>query len=220
MNELINFSLPLVILLAMAVFFWRQRQQNFVFRDRMHHMRMIDEYEDEDEDDSIEKLVTTKDIELRVLEEVTKEGSRQYFYESHRRPSREIKLEKIQKKLRKTLTNAISADNFDEIKERVIKLLDESVSELNAIQQKIPFEGLDDPERSLLIDILEEIDSTKEIPRQKTEQLAVIIKIKNRDIEKLQLQNSTSVSWTRWGTVGTVSFGILSLVLSIYTIYT
>ncbi len=54
----------------------------------------------------------------------------------------------------------------------------------------------------------------------KAQQLADIIKLKHQDIKKLQLENSKAAGWTRWGTVGTVSFGLLSLALSIYTIST
>lgn len=75
-------------------------------------------------------------------------------------------------------------------------------------------------ERSLLIDLIEEIDPAKEIPRQKAQQLADILKLKHQDIKKLQLENAKSAGWTRWGTVGTVSFGLISLALSIYTIFT
>lgn len=59
-------------------------------------------------------------------------------------------LEKIQRELRGVLRNSIDAENFSEIKERVIALLDQVSAELKEIRQKVPFEGLDD--RTLLID--------------------------------------------------------------------
>ena len=49
-------------------------------------------------------------------------------------------------------------------------------------------------------------------------QLANIIKIKHQDMMKLQGENAKSAAWTKWGTAGTVFFGVLSIVLSIVTI--
>jgi len=76
---------------------------------------------------------------------------------------------------------------------------------------------LQEPEKSLLVDLLAEISQDKSIPRQKVLQLADIIKLKHQDLLKLQTENAKSAAWTRWGTYGTVFFGILSIVLSVYT---
>ena len=42
----------------------------------------------------------------------------------------------------------IDSESFAEIKDCTIKLLDEVASELEGIRQKVPFEGLEDPEKA------------------------------------------------------------------------
>ena len=210
--------LPVVIIIVMGVFLWYRRQLELDIR--KYNSVRYSYSEDESKPNGIEKLILRGEVELRILEEITEINHNRYVFIGRGKSEREMVLEKIQRELREVLKNSIDNENFNEIKERVINLLDEIGKELIDIRQKIPFEGLDDPERSLLIDLVEEIDSSKEIPRQKAQQLADILKLKHQDIKKLQLENSKSASWTRWGTVGTVSFGLLSLALSIYTIYT
>ncbi len=216
-------ALPIAITGVIVAFILYRRQSQIEFKELSRNIVYLDD-ELRDVDDgkgsNIEKLVVRGDVELRVLVEITEASRRGSYYFGRGKSARELKLERIQNGLRDVLRNTIDTENFAEITDRTIKLLDEVSSELQEIRQKIPFEGLEDPERSLLIDLIEEIDASKEIPRQKAQQLADIIKLKHQDIKKLQLENSKSAGWTRWGTVGTISFGLLSLVLSIYAIYT
>lgn len=217
--ENIIYVLPVIITAVMIAFLWYRRKMEFEFREIARSISFLDE-ESREKNSNIEKLVTRGDVDLRVLEEITDVHPRHRYYIGRGKSAREIKLELIQNDLRKILQNSIDADNFSEIKDRILDLLDKIAVDLLEIRQRVPFEGLEDPERSLLIDLIEEIDSSKEIPRQKAQQLADIIKLKHQDIKKLQLENSKAAGWTRWGTVGTVSFGLLSLALSIYTIFT
>lgn len=115
-------------------------------------------------------------------------------------------------------SSSIQGETFPEIRDRILKLLDQIMKEKADLQHKEPFNDIHDPEKSLLIDIFEEIDPEKTLPRQKTFQLANIIKIKHQDILKLQAENAKAAIWTKWGTAGTVVFGILSLILSFLTI--
>jgi len=217
-KEIAFYVLPALISMVMAAFLYFRRQSQLELRQIQREVFFRDA--DDEKDNTVEKLILRGEIELRVLEEVTENDSRQHFFFSRGRSRREHTLEKIRRDLRNVLRKSIDSEVFAEVKERVITLLDEIAKEIQDIQKRIPFEGLDDPERSLLIDLMEEIDASKPIPRQKAEQLAEIIKLKHQDIQKLQLENAKSAGWTRWGTVGTVSFGLLSLALSIYTIYT
>lgn len=163
-------------------------------------------------DDSLKTLITRDDVTLRILEEIYAAG-RFYTMESRRA----ISLIRIQRSLRIVLRDAVKADNFEQIRDKTLRLLDEAQKELDLLQQRKPFEGLEDPEKSLLVDLVAEIPADKIIPRQKALQLADIIKIKHQDIRNLQVQNARSAAWTRWGTFGTISFGLLSIILSIYT---
>lgn len=217
--ENLSYVLPVVIISVMVTFLWYRRKTEYEVRRISRSIRFFDE-DIEEKNSNIGKLVTRGDVDLRVLEEITNSHPRHSYFVGRGKPTREIKLERIQSDLRRVLQDSIDAENFSEIKDRTLKLLDEIASELEEIRQKIPFDGLEDPERSLLIDLIEEIDPSKEIPRQKAQQLADIVKLKHQDIKKLQLENAKAAGWTRWGTVGTVSFGLLSLALSIYTIST
>lgn len=212
------YALPIVISVVILVFLYFRRKNQIELETISRSIRIKDI--GDEKDDRVEKLVLKGDVDLRVLEEVKLYDPRPFYISRPGRSKREYVLGRIQTLLRKALSKSVDSENFTEIKDRIIKLLDQIANELSDIRQKIPFEGLDDPERSLLIDLVAEIDRDKLIPRQKAEQLAEIIKVKHQDIKKLQLENAKSVGWTRWGTIGTVSFGLLSLVLSIYTIYT
>lgn len=212
------YVLPVVISFMILAFIYFRKRSEIEFSEMIRDSEFV--RNDSEKNDNIEKLVVRGDIELRVLEEITETDSQPFFYSGRGKPRRELILEKLQRALRKVLRGTVESENFTEIKVRVISLLDEISNELKEIRQKIPFDGLDDPERSLLIDLIEEIPTDKEIPQQKAQQLADIIKVKHQNIKKLQLENARSAGWTRWGTVGTVSFGLLSLALSIYTIYT
>lgn len=163
-------------------------------------------------DESVKGLLTRDDVTLRVLEEIY--AARRSFSRESRRAS---SLLRIQRSLRIVLRDAVKADNFEQVRDRVLRLLDEAQKEIDVLQQRKPFEGLEDPEKSLLVDLVAEIPADKTIPKQKALQLADIIKIKHQDIRNLQIQNARAARWTRWGTFGTISFGVLSIILSIYT---
>ena len=115
------------------------------------------------------------------------------------------------------MSESVKSEDFQSIRDRVIKLIDEGQNEIEVLQQRKPFDGLQEPEKSLLVDMLAEIPNEKPIPQQKVLQLADIIKLKHQDMLKLQQENAKSAAWTRWGTYGTIFFGILSIVLSVYT---
>ena len=97
-----------------------------------------------------------------------------------------------------------------------MSLIQEAQEKIRAANERQPFDGLGEPEKSLLIDLLEVMPDDKPIPRQKAIQLANIIKLKHQDMLQLQQDNAKSSAWTKWGTAGTVFFGILSIILSIY----
>jgi len=221
MSDIVNLVMPglsVVITTIITVFLFLRRKSEReieIITSQSTHRKN----EDEKTDSNIEKLVLRGDVELRLLEEITEVERNHCFYYPRGKSKRELVLENIARELRKLLRKSVDSDNFTEIQNRIIDLLDKIQADLKEIGQKKPFDGLDDPERSLLVDIIEELPSEKHIPLQKAHQLADVIKVKHQDIKRLQLENSKSASWTRWGTVGTVSFGLLSLALSIYTIY-
>ena len=168
--------------------------------------------------ENIKILIEREDVTLRVLEEVLRAGPSRYLSIAPDIDAKRIlALGKIQSILRNVMTDAVKSDNFPVIRDRLIRLIDEARREIELLQEKKPFDGLQEPEKSLLVDMLNELPNDKPIPRQKALQLADIIRLKHQDILKLQQENAKSAAWTRWGTYGTVFFGILSIVLSFYT---
>jgi len=167
----------------------------------------------------IRLLLQRDDVTLRVLEEVY-EHPRYGFYGDWGSPGsqRLSAPDGIQRELRECLRSSVQAADFAPVCDRILGLLDQIKKEKEPLQQKEPFNDLRDPEKSLLIDIFQEIDPTHTIARQKALQFANIIKIKHQDLLRLQVENAKAATWTRWGTAGTIVFGILSLVLSILTI--
>lgn len=170
-------------------------------------------------DDHLKHLITRDDVNLRVLEEVFATGRSRHFYlpTQNSDSRRASTLRQIQNALRIVLRDAIKSDDFEVLRDRVLRLIDDAQKEIDALQQRKPFDGLLEPEKSLLVDLIADIPQEKTIPRQKALQLADIIKLKHQDMLKLQTENAKSAAWTRWGTYGTIFFGILSIVLSIYT---
>ena len=168
--------------------------------------------------ENVKALIAREDVTLRVLEEIFQSGRNRFVYLSQNSDSRKASaLRHIQDSLRNLMSESVKSEDFPTIRDRVIKLLDEAQKEIDLLQQRKPFDGLQEPEKSLLVDLLTEIPNEKPIPRQKALQLADIIKLKHQDILKLQQDNAKSAAWTRWGAYGTIVFGILSIVLSIYT---
>lgn len=219
MIEIANYAMPIlsIFIAVIIVSFLYMRKR--AYRSIEDYEEILKNKKDEKTDSNLEKLVLRGDVDLRLLEEITEADRNPYFYYLRGKSKREIVLHKITLELRSLLRKSVDAKNFTEIQERIIELLDKISSDLKEIGQKKPFDCLDEPERSLLIDIVEEIPNERHIPLQKVHQLADVIKVKHQDIKRLQLENSKSASWTRWGTIGTVSFGLLSLALSIYTIF-
>jgi len=192
----------------------RQRLEEYM---RIRHMR--ESSRTPDEPSAFQSLLGQPDVTLRLLEEVYEVP--RYPYSRNYGSADAIRLQAldgIQSELRDSLRNAVKAADFSQTKDRILALLDQVRAERAALQQKEPFNDIQDPERSLLIDIMSEIDGTKSIVRQKALQLASIIKIKHQDLAKLQTENAKAAVWTKWGTAGTVVFGLLSIVLSILTI--
>ena len=217
MSEIISITLSGVIVIVMGIYiFFRIKALQEISYSSSENLIVK---EDEKKNTNIEKLILRGDVELRLLEEITEIDRGRYFWYPRSKTNRELVLENINTELRNILRSSVDNDKFEEIQNRIFLLLDKISSDLKEIRQKKPFDGLDDPERSLLVDIVAEIPVERTIPLQKAHQLADIIKLKHQDIKRLQVENSKSASWTRWGTVGTISFGLLSLALSIYTIY-
>lgn len=168
--------------------------------------------------ENIKVLIAREDVSLRVLEEIYQTNrSRRFFFSQNGDSKRAIDLRKIQEILRDVLNDSIKSNDFATIRDKIIKLIDDAQIEIDLLQQRKPFDGLQEPEKSLLVDLLAELPDVKPIQRQKVLQLADIIKLKHQDMLKLQQENAKSAAWTRWGTYGTIFFGILSIVLSIYT---
>ncbi len=169
-------------------------------------------------DENLRQLIAREDITLRVLEEVlSTDRYRIYFLSENTDSRRAGALRQIQSSLRLALRDAIKSEDFAALRDRILCLIDEAQAEIHSLQQRKPFDGLQEPEKSLLVDLLGEIPHDKATPRQKALQLADIIKLKHQDMLTLQAENAKSAAWTRWGTYGTIFFGILSIVLSIYT---
>lgn len=210
--------LPAVVSIALAVFvaFGKRIVERL---SQAQELILADEPKQPSFDDHLKILVAREDIDLRLLEEIFATGrSRRFYIPTQSTDTRRASaLRQIQDALRIVLRDALKADDFATLRDRAIRLIDEAQKEIDALQQRKPFDGLQEPEKSLLIDLLSDIPHDKNIPRQKALQLADIIKLKHQDMLKLQTENAKSAAWTRWGTYGTVFFGILSIVLSVYT---
>lgn len=171
---------------------------------------------------TVKRLLRHGDASLRLLEEVY-EGR-----PNRDRPSlgsadhvRIRRLEAIQREIREYLRMSIDGEEeglFEGIRDQSLRLLDEIKLEMKLLEEREPFDGLQDPERSLLVDILQGLEPSNDVVRQKAQQLGDIIKIKHQDFIQLQSDNLRAAVWTRWGVFGTVFFGLLSLALSLSSI--
>lgn len=208
--------LPIVVAVTLVIFTSLARrsvERTVTFED----LELVDDAKSS-VSENMKLLIGREDVTLRVLEEVFQTGRSRFFFLSQNGDSRRASsLRKIQDILRNVMSESVKSEDFPKIRDRVIKLIDEAQKEIELLQQRKPFDGLQEPEKSLLIDMLAEIPNEKPIPRQKALQLADIIKLKHQDMLKLQQDNAKSAAWTRWGTYGTIFFGILSIVLSVYT---
>jgi len=160
----------------------------------------------------VDLLVKDEETTIELLEEIW-EVKGFWFFKGN---THLFKLHGIVEALQNTLRENIGKDDFAQIKNKAMSLIKEAKDKIDSANELEPFDGLGEPEKSLLMDLLEVIPDEKEIPRQKTIQLADIIKVKHQEMLQLQKDNAKSSAWTKWGTAGTVFFGILSIVLSIY----
>lgn len=163
-------------------------------------------------EEKIEILIKDDSTTIELLEEIW-ELKRSWFFEGN---VRTLKLRQIIDVLRRIMRKNIGKDDFSLVKEKAMSLIQVAQERVRIANERQPFDGLGEPEKSLLIDILETVPEDQPIPRQKTIQLANIIKLKHQDMLQLQQDNAKSSAWTKWGTAGTVFFGILSIVLSVY----
>lgn len=216
------YLVPISIALLLFWFLQKSRERRMMIEEEFIRMSMRRERSKDSEKPSpVKQLLQRDDVSLRVLEEVYEEPRFSYRRDWDSPDALRLRsLESIQDELREFLRASIQGTDFPQINDRVLSLLDQIKREKEELQHKEPFNEIHDPEKSLLIDIFEEIDSSHTIAQQKTFQLANIIKIKHQDLLKLQAENAKAAIWTKWGTAGTVVFGILSLVLSILTIKT
>lgn len=220
-NQFAGSALPaLISALVVAFYLFGKKSIEVQLQARRQKLRESgsDEKEEPQFADHLKHLIRRDDTTLRVLEEVFSAGKTRYAYFGRNPDARRVStLRQIQDSLRQSIKDSLQDDAFPTIRDRAIKLIDHSQREIDALQQRKPFEGLQEPEKSLLVDILAELPEERPIPRQKAIQLADIIKLKHQDILNLQAENAKSAAWTRWGTYGTIFFGVLSIVLSIYT---
>lgn len=167
-------------------------------------------------DSILDLLKQNEDVDLKLLTELYEEEGRKFY--SFTRQPRTIYLRDLQSDLRQMLKEIIKSKEHYALKNKILSLIDEAENKAMSLLEKKPFDDLDDPEKSLLIDILEELPKDKVMPKQKLLQMAEIIKNKYQNIKKLQEENQKSAAWTRWGAFGTIFFGILSLISSIYNV--
>ena len=226
METILMYVVPALISLTLIVIFVqikRSREMRMLIdRERYIRSRMRMEDRKEEVPRPIREVLKRDDVTLRLLEEVHEEQGRRYFRRSwHESPdaARLTHLEEIEMELKQFLRESVTSEDFTSVRDRVLRLLDELRAEMQRLAQKEPFNDIRDPEKSLLIDIFNELPVADAIVRQKAVQLSNIIKIKHEDIAELQKQNARAASWTRWGTGGTVFFGLLSLALSLAPIW-
>ncbi|PIQ39528.1 MAG: hypothetical protein COW58_11210 [Thalassolituus sp. CG17_big_fil_post_rev_8_21_14_2_50_53_8] len=208
----IGVVLPLLITMALALFTTFGKR---ILEQRIESKFSVVEIEPKDRDqieDKIELLIKDESTTIELLEEIW-EAKRSWFFDGNRRI---LKLHQITEALRSIMRKNIGKDEFSVIKGKAMSLIQDAQEKIRTANERQPFDGLGEPEKSLLIDLLEVMPDDKPIPRQKTIQLANIIKLKHQDMLQLQQDNAKSSAWTKWGTAGTVFFGILSIVLSIY----
>lgn len=238
MGEILSFvgtywlyTVPLIIGLILYRFIAASRRAFRPFYS-IGSMQDLDRYErneliyhgvshSKDRSSPIADLFEKEDFDLRIVEEVYQSEPSSPFYRRQWRTPETKRLhilEVIANDIRAHLRASVKSENFKAISGKALALLDQIRTEVEEIEAKEPFSEILDPEKSLIIDIFNGLDEGDVVIRQKTHQLANIIKIKHQDFLKLQADNVKAASWTKWGTSGTIFFGIISLVLSIITI--
>ena len=220
------YLVPALISLALIVFVKRSQRsishaRLLIEKERYLRMRHMGFIEDRAPETTspIKELLLREDVTLRILEEVHEQPRyRKRMLGGSEDSVRLHILDSLELELQGFLRESVKSNDFSQIRDRSLALLDEIRTEKAQLQQREPFNDIQDPEKSLLIDIFHEIDVTQTVAKQKVVQLSNIIKIKHQDILKLQSDNARAANWTRWGAVGTIFFGILSLVLSVISI--
>lgn len=166
-------------------------------------------------DDIFDLLKSGEHVEFRLIQELYES---EYFFN----PSLPIESKKIFilneviYDLKCMLKKLIKTKEDYSLKDKIFNLIDEAEKRYNSLMEKEPFEGLEDPERSLFIDVLEIIPAEENVYRQKLIQVADIVKLKHQDIKKLQVENNKSSDMSRFGFYSSIFFGIISIALSFY----
>lgn len=208
----IGVVLPLLITITLALFTIFGKK---ILEQRIESKFSVVEFEPKDRDqieDKIELLIKDENTTIELLEEIW-EAKRSWFFDGNRRT---LKLHQITEALRSIMRKNIGNDEFSVIKIKAMSLIQEAQEKIRAANERQPFDGLSEPEKSLLIDLLEVMPDDKPIPRQKTIQLANIIKLKHQDMLQLQQDNAKSSHGQNGEQQEQYFFGILSIVLSIY----
>ena len=99
------------------------------------------------------------------------------------------------------------------------ELMKAIASKLETEEKKIPFFGTPASERELLEDILELTDADKEIVNGKLSRLAELIRARQETVTILGEEKGKARRLSFWGLAGTIFFGLLSIVLSIWKIW-
>src|SRR4030042_1549501 len=129
-----------------------------------------------------------------------------------------IEADRIGLFLRRT-KHTISVEMLDPGKQRsalldiVNSLITKNEEILANERQRLPFSGVPSHERSLLEDILQLSSSEdKAYVREKLENLASAIKIRQETINQLSEEKGRSLKWAKWGVFGTIVFSLISIV--------
>lgn len=221
LETFLTYLVPLLILFLLFFFLQAKRSRDIrllMAREENVRSRLIREDLPKDQPKPVKELLKRDDVTLRLLEEVHESPSRRFLYggwSGSLDSLRLRKLDEIESDLKDFLRESVSSSDFTPIRDRTLVLLDELRTERHKLLQKEPFNDIQDPEKSLLIDIFNDLPSHNVVVRQKAVQLSNIIKLKHQDIAKLQEENARSAGWTKWGTAGTIFFGLLSLALSL-----
>lgn len=101
--------------------------------------------------------------------------------------------------------------------EHVNSLLLESESEVKKEKEKAPFMGVPTPERNYLEDILEITKpEDKALYKQRLDDLAASIKVRQETTETLTKEQSDSLNWTKRGLYATIIFSAISIGLTVW----
>jgi hypothetical protein len=217
-------AMPALITIMLAFFLRSRRRPTLRELERLTEQqflrsRLLKDHGKDEKPSALSQVLLRQDVTLRVLEEVYEPRGYAARRDWNSADAKRLHvLDSIQEEIKKLLRESVQNEGFPDIRDRLIQLLDQIKKERDILQNKEPFNDIQDPEKSLLIDIFFEIDSTHTVARQKAFQLANIIKLKHQDVLKLQAANAKAATWTKWGTAGTVVFGVLSIVLSVVTI--